>query len=82
MGCRTCPSSPDRSIYRSYEVPRCKGGDTKEGIDDLEEWYSLNEPPQSPDFYPDSPLPLDNEEDVTADQAESKKTLRGTPPKQ
>jgi hypothetical protein len=36
------------------------------------------EPFESPNIYPNSPLPLDNEEDVAPDEAESKKSPRGT----
>ncbi|KAF2848238.1 hypothetical protein T440DRAFT_470346 [Plenodomus tracheiphilus IPT5] len=95
MGCRPCPSSPDNSIYLSYIVRRRKGDSSddgsndhdcekvREGGQDGEEWSSCMEPPQSPDFYPpDSPPPLDNEEDVAGDQIEAKTNTRGTPPEQ
>ena len=73
MGCRPCPSSPDRSFYRSYIVRRRKDGDDyyasfdhdcdnwKEG-DEVVEWCSCMGGIQSPCIYPNSPDPLDGEE--------------------
>jgi hypothetical protein len=78
MECRPCIFSPDKSIYPCYIYRKRKGQDPDSTVD-LEEWYSICSGfPASLNINPVTPILSDGEEDVIADEAQSKEASSDT----